>query len=120
MKPTNVHEIRNKMKTMKAYNFPNSLNVEQVENEFIQQQHILLGLLDKAKEKDLNVARVPITVTNLVKLKLGDVFRFLIAHEQRHMIQARNTLKAVGIATDKFPVIMSTASARSTASPVVS
>lgn len=110
MKPTNVHEIKNKMKTMKAYNFPNSLNVEQVENEFIQQQHILLGLLDKAKDKDLNMARVPITVTNLIKLKLGDVFRFLVAHEQRHMIQARNTLKAVGIATDKFPVILSSSS----------
>lgn len=107
MRPTNVHEIRNKMKAMKAYSFPNSLNVEQVENEFVQQQHILLGLLDKAKEKDLNAIRIPITVTSLIKLKLGDVFRFLIAHEQRHMIQARNTLKAVGIATDQFPVIMS-------------
>jgi len=106
MKPTNVHEIRNKMKTMKAYSFPNSLNVEQVENEFIQQQHILLGLLDKAKEKDLNAIHIPITITSLIKLKLGDVFRFLIAHEQRHMIQARNTLKAVGITTDKFPVIL--------------
>ncbi|HYH15219.1 MAG TPA: hypothetical protein VD794_08365, partial [Flavisolibacter sp.] len=40
MKPTNVHEIKNKMKAMKAYSFPNSLNVEQVENEFISQQHI--------------------------------------------------------------------------------
>jgi len=106
MKPTNVHEIRNKMKAMKAYTFPNSLNVEQVENEFIQQQHILLGLLDKAKDKDLNVIRIPITITSLIKLKLGDIFRFLIAHEQRHMIQARNTLKAVGITTDKFPVIL--------------
>ena len=107
MKPTNVHEIRNKMKAMKAYTFPNSLNVEQVENEFIQQQHILLGLLDKAKDKDLNAIRIPITITSLIKLKLGDIFRFLIAHEQRHMIQARNTLKAVGITTEQFPVIMS-------------
>ena len=107
MKPTNVHEIRNRMKAMKAYTFPNSLNVEQVENEFVQQQHILLGLLDKAKDKDLNAIRIPITVTSLIKLKLGDIFRFLIAHEQRHMIQARNTLKAVGITTDQFPVIMS-------------
>jgi uncharacterized damage-inducible protein DinB len=106
MKPTNVHEIKNKMKTMKAYSFPNSLNVEKVENEFISQQHILLGLLDKAKDKNLNIIRVPITITRLIQLKLGDVFRFLIAHEQRHMIQARNTLKAVGVATDTFPVIM--------------
>lgn len=108
MKPTNVLEIKNKMTAMRAYTFPNSLNVEQVEKEFISQQHILMGLLDKAKDKNLNTIRIPITVTNLIKLKLGDVFRFLVAHEQRHMIQARNTLKAVGIATDQFPVIMST------------
>ena len=114
MKPTNVHEIKNKMKAMKAYSFPNSLNVEQVENEFIQQQHILLGLLDKAKDKDLNAIRIPITITSLIKLKLGDIFRFLIAHEQRHMIQARNTLKAVGITTDQFPVILSGSAQRAT------
>lgn len=119
MKPSNVHEIKNKMKAMKAYCFPNSLNIEQVTNEFIQQQHILFGLLDKAKDKNLNAVRIPITVTNLIKLKLGDIFRFLVAHEQRHMIQARNTLKAVGVTTDKFPVILTT-SAGSPAQKAVS
>ncbi|WP_066404523.1 DinB family protein [Flavisolibacter tropicus] len=108
MKPSNVRVIKNKMKAMKAYCFPNSLNVEQVTNEFIQQQQILLGLLDRAKDKNLNAKRIPITVTSLIKLKLGDVFRFLVAHEQRHMIQARNTLKAVGVTTDRFPVILTT------------
>jgi hypothetical protein len=106
MKPTNVHEVKNKMKAMKAYTFPNSLNIDAVLKEFIDQQHILLGLLEKAKEKNLNTIRIPITLTSLIQLKLGDVFRFLVAHEQRHMIQARNTLKAVGITTDKFPVIL--------------
>ena len=57
-------------------------------------------------KKCWNVASSLVTLTTLVKLKLGDTFRFLIAHEQRHMIQARNTLKAVGITTDKFPVIL--------------
>jgi hypothetical protein len=28
-------------------------------------------------------------------LKLGDTFRFIIAHEQRHFVQIRNTLEAV-------------------------
>jgi uncharacterized damage-inducible protein DinB len=106
MKPTNIHEVKNKMKAMKAYTFPNSLNVEKVEKEFLEHQHKLLELLDQAKNKDLNSIRVPITLTTMIQLKLGDIFRFLIAHEQRHMIQARNTLKAVGITTDKFPVIL--------------
>jgi hypothetical protein len=29
----------------------------------------------------------------MIKLKLGDTFRFFIAHEQRHFIQIQNTLQ---------------------------
>jgi uncharacterized damage-inducible protein DinB len=106
MKPTNVYEITNKMNAMKNYSFPNSLNVDTVVNEYLEQKQKLLQLLETAKQKNLNAIRIPITINKLIKLKLGDIFRFLIAHEQRHMIQARNTLKAVGMSTDKFPVIL--------------
>jgi uncharacterized damage-inducible protein DinB len=107
MKPTNVFEIKNKMKTMKSYSFPNSLNVEKVLQEFLGQQDRLIQLMELSKSRgDLNAVRIPITVSKMVKLKLGDVFRFLVAHEQRHMIQARNTLHQTGVSTDKFPVIL--------------
>ena len=106
MKPTNVYEIKNKMKGMKKFAFPNSLNVETVLNEFEAQQETLLQLLETAKGRDLASIHIPITLTKLIKLRLGDAFRFLIAHEQRHMIQARNTLRGTGITTDKFPVIL--------------
>lgn len=106
MKPTNVYQIKNKMKAMKAYTFPNSLHVDTVLKEFVNHQDTLLKQLELAKKTDLNAIHIPITLTSLVKLKLGDLFRFLIAHEQRHMIQARNTIKEVGVTTDKFPVIL--------------
>lgn len=106
MKPTNVFEVKNKMKAMKSYSFPNSLNVDTVLKEFEEQQQKLIQLLELAKDRDLNSIRVPLTISKMVKLKLGDVFRFLVAHQQRHMIQARNTLKATGESTDKFPVIL--------------
>jgi len=109
MKPKNVFEIKNKMKTMKIFNFPNSLNVDTVMKEYIDQKVKLQQLLDIANERDLNSIRIPVTLTKMIKLKLGDTFRFLIAHEQRHMIQARNTLKSTGVATDKFPVILQVA-----------
>jgi hypothetical protein len=109
MKPTNVYEIKNKMKTMKAYSFPNSLNVEQVLNEFMSQQDRLIQLMELARTRNLNTVRVPITITKLIKLKLGDIFRFLVAHEQRHMIQARNTLHQTGVSTDRFPVFVEAA-----------
>jgi uncharacterized damage-inducible protein DinB len=106
MKPTNVYDIKNKMKAMKSFTFPNSLNVDTVMKEYIDQKAQLQQLLDTSKDRDLNSIRIPITLTKMIKLKLGDIFRFLIAHEQRHMIQARNTLKSTGVATDKFPVIL--------------
>ncbi|MBD0277435.1 MAG: DinB family protein [Flavisolibacter sp.] len=106
MKPTNVYDIKNKMKTMKDYEPEGGLSATNALNEYIQQKDKLLQLLDLARDRNLNTIRIPITITRLLKLRLGDTFRFLVAHEQRHMIQARNTLHDLGIATDKFPVII--------------
>ncbi len=106
MKPKNVYEIKNKMKSLKDYKFPNSLNVDIVLREFADQKTKLMQLLQMARERNLNSIRIPITISKLIRLKLGDIFRFLIAHDQRHMIQARNTLKATGVPTDRFPVIL--------------
>jgi len=109
MMPKNVYEVKNKMKTFKTYSPAKGLNVEAVFKEFIQHQNKLLQLLDVARRRNLNTIHIPISISKLVRLKLGDTFRFLVAHEQRHMIQARNAIKAVGVATDKFPVILEAA-----------
>ena len=108
MKPKNVFEIKNKMKAPKGYVPAVALNPETVINEFVEQQQQLLQLLDRARERNLNDIRIPITISKLIKLKLGDTFRFLVAHEQRHMVQARNAIHSLGIATDKFPVLFTT------------
>jgi hypothetical protein len=108
MKPKNVYEIKNKMKAPKGYVPAVALNPEMVINEFVEQQQQLLQLLDRARERNLNDIRIPITISKLIKLKLGDTFRFLVAHEQRHMVQARNAIHSLGIATDKFPVLFTT------------
>jgi hypothetical protein len=109
MRPTNVYQVKNRMRAMKSYTPTKGLNVQQVFDEFFQHQNKLLQLLEVAKRRDLNSIRVPVSISKFIKFKLGDTFRFLIAHEQRHMIQARNAIKAVGISTDKFPVILEAA-----------
>ena len=60
-------------------------------NEFIRQQEILLEHLYKADQEDLNV-RLPISISKFIKLKIGDVFQFLIAHNERHINQAVKNL----------------------------
>jgi hypothetical protein len=109
MMPKNVYEIKNKMKTPRAYRPDRGVNVEAVFKEFFEHQNKLLQLLETARKRNLEQVRVPISISKFIRLKLGDTFRFLIAHEQRHMIQARNAIKATGVATDKFPVILEAA-----------
>jgi DinB superfamily len=65
--------------------------------EFIEQQERLLKLLRNADEVDLNI-RLPISLTKMIRLKLGDVFMFYVAHQQRHFQQAERALKNSGSA----------------------
>lgn len=109
MMPKDVYDIKNKMKAPKNYSPDKSVNVETAFKEFFQHQNKLLQLLEIGKRRNLNSIKIPVSISKLVRLKLGDAFRFLIAHEQRHMIQARNTIKAVGVSTDRFPVILEAA-----------
>jgi hypothetical protein len=109
IKPTNVFEVNKKMRTGKAFSPDKAVNVDTAFKEFFQHQNKLLNLLEVARRRNLNSVYVPTTFSKLIHFKLGDIFRFLIAHEQRHMIQARNAIKAVGVSTDKFPVILEAA-----------
>jgi hypothetical protein len=109
MMPKNVYEVKSKMKAMKAYRPERGVNVEAVFKEFFEHQNKLLNLLETARKRNLEKVRVPVSISRLIRLKLGDVFRFLVAHEQRHMIQARNAIRATGVSTDKFPVILEAA-----------
>jgi hypothetical protein len=64
-------------------------------SNFLDQQFTLLNLLQDAKRKDIGAIRTPVSISRVIKLKTGDTFRFLIAHEQRHFIQIDNTLKQI-------------------------
>lgn len=63
--------------------------------EFINHQHHLLNLLQIARTANLESNRIPTSLTKFINLKLGDTFRFFIAHEQRHFLQIENTLQIV-------------------------
>lgn len=95
MKPGKNGTIAKKMSAPAGYNFGPELDVEKVIKEFVAGQQELLVLLDKARKADLERVRVPISLTRLIKLKMGDVFCFLVAHQQRHFIQIRNVQRAI-------------------------
>lgn len=77
-----------KMQAPKAYRPLANLDAGQVVNEFIDWQERLKKVLEHGKMVNLESIRIPTTLGNWLKFSLGDTFRFVIAHEQRHMAQA--------------------------------
>jgi hypothetical protein len=83
-----------KYKAFKDHVPPVELNAYAVVAEFIGQLELLHGYLKQARSKDLNSIKLPISISRWVKLKLGDVFQFIIAHNERHLQQAKRNLPA--------------------------
>ena len=94
MKPKADNTIAKKMKAPKNSIPSTQPDAAKMLQEFIQYQHQLLNLLQIAKSANLEHIRIPTTLSKLISLKLGDTFRFFIAHEQRHFLQIQNTLTA--------------------------
>jgi hypothetical protein len=92
---TAMMEPSNKMKKYKAVknHLPSaSLDEHKVVAEFIEQQETLLKLLKESEDLDLNKVKIPISIMKWLRLKLGDVFRFIVAHDERHIQQALRNL----------------------------
>ncbi|OQP51178.1 hypothetical protein A4H97_04370 [Niastella yeongjuensis] len=93
MRPKADGTITHKSKTVKNHNPAPVLDGLKVLQEFDQQEITLLQLLEMARQVNINAIRIPISITPLLKLKMGDVFGFIIAHHQRHFVQIENTLR---------------------------
>jgi hypothetical protein len=83
---------KGKMKTFKAYAPPPSLDAHAVVTEFVQQQETLLSCLRQAHDANLDTVRIPVSIAKFVRLKIGDVFQFVIMHNERHLMQAKRNL----------------------------
>lgn len=85
-----------KMKTFRDKDpIGSRLDKEEI-TRFLEHQHKLLELLEAAREVSLSKTRTAMSISKWIKLKLGDTFRVLIYHNQRHLLQAKKALK-VGI-----------------------
>ena len=85
----NIKLIEYYENTIKAGSFD---EIKEVIEEFLQHQRKLIYLLELAKNLDINSIRIPISLTPYIKLKLGDTFNFIIAHNNRHRLQIENIL----------------------------
>jgi uncharacterized damage-inducible protein DinB len=85
-------KVTNKMNALKGHRPDGELKATEVIAEFLHDQELLLKLLDEAVDRDISSVKIPITISKLLRISMGDALRFLIAHQVRHMLQLRNTL----------------------------
>lgn len=91
MKPNTDSVVGKKMSAPKNAIPADQPNSAAMLQEFIQHQNHLLNLLEIAKSASLDI-RIPTSLSRLITMKLGDTFRFFIAHEQRHFVQIANAI----------------------------
>jgi hypothetical protein len=103
MKPGDNGQVSNKMKSPKEHRPSKYPDAFPVLNTFLEQQQYLLDLLELAKSKNIGAIRTPISISRWIKLKLGDTFRFFVAHEQRHFVQINNALLTIRDLKDILP-----------------
>ena len=84
------------MKTMNTFKSKNpihsTLDASNVIETFANQQKEFLELLQIAKTKNLTKIKTSLTLP-VLKFRLGDTFRFVINHNERHVVQAKKALK---------------------------
>lgn len=84
------------IKTFKDKNPVNSQLTRAVLGRFVEQQKTLLDLLEQAREQDLSKVKTGISISKFIKLRLGDTFRILVYHNQRHIVQAKRVIDQKG------------------------
>ena len=91
----NLMKVKNgkiiKMKTPADKNPVGSSLTPITIDRFLKQQEMLRLLLNQARNVDLTRTKVPISLTKLLKLRLGDTLRFFVYHIERHVIQAEQS-----------------------------
>ena len=77
-----------KMKTPKEMDpIHSDLTITTIDR-FLKQQDRLSALLQQAKRMDLTKTKTAISLTKMIKLRLGDTLRFVVYHIERHIAQA--------------------------------
>lgn len=81
-------EKSKKTKTFKKMDPSGSDLGMEVLKEFEQQQFLMQELLEKSRNVDLMKIKIPLTISRWIRLRLGDILRIVIYHNERHIRQA--------------------------------
>lgn len=95
MKLGNAKNVKRRMKSLKSFNptfesnLINGADIEVFEKDQLQ----LLNILTNAEEVNLRKVKVPISISQMIRLRLGDALQYVIYHNERHLQQALNIIE---------------------------
>ncbi len=78
-----------KFKAVAQHQPTDNVPARQVVAEFIDQQEGMLSLIRKAGRVDVNTGRISVSIFPLLRLSIGEVLQFMVAHNERHVQQAK-------------------------------
>lgn len=90
----NLKNVKRKLRARKDHNpsiHPELVHPDSLDR-FLKTQAVLIEILEKAKSVNLRRVKIQISISKMVKLRLGDVFLFVVYHNERHIEQI-NKLK---------------------------
>lgn len=94
MKLGKAKNVKRKFRAQKSYNpsiTPEIIDEQGIEH-FERDQIELLNIIEKAKTVNVRKAKVAISISKLIRLRLGDALLFVVYHNERHVQQALNIL----------------------------
>ena len=81
---------RVKVRTFKIFKPRSGFAGPAIVQEFMEQQQQLLNLIRQADRCDINGAKISSPANRFIRLSVGEALSMLVAHEQRHLLQAQN------------------------------
>lgn len=96
MSPKANNEIPRKMQTFKKLK-PKELEYEKREvlDNFLGFQNDIISVIEGTDNMSLEKPRIVTAAGSFLKMRFGDALHFIIAHNQRHVLQAQNVLKII-------------------------
>lgn len=94
MKLGNLQNVKRKMKAPRSYNpsLNNAMVSGQDAQEFETGQLELLNIIESAAKINIRKAKIPISISKIVRLRFGDALLFVVYHNERHVQQALNLI----------------------------
>jgi hypothetical protein len=94
MKLGNLKNIKRKFKSARSYNpsIDKSLIKGEDVSNFESAQKELIEIIDSAYSVNLRKVKVPVSISKIIRFRLGDALLFVTYHNERHMQQALNVV----------------------------